>query len=109
MKARIHPTKEMQAVIDRYADNKIAEITAKAHEAVMKERGDIATRATYLCLLACYQAGLSRRTLVKIKNYMTGPVADKYNKYRNDQLADLWAQVTLQGIGIDAPKTEEPL
>lgn len=39
MKARIHPTKEMQAAIDRYADNKIAEITAKAHEAVMKERG----------------------------------------------------------------------
>lgn len=40
---------------------------------------------------------------------MTGPVADKYNEYRNDKLADLWAQVTLQGIGIDAPKTEEPL
>ena len=69
----------------------------------------IATRATYLCLPACYQAGLSRRTLVKIQNYMTGPVADKYNEYRNDQLADLWAQVTLQGIGIDAKKTEEPL
>lgn len=47
--------------------------------------------------------------MVKIQNYMTGPVADKYNEYRNDQLADLWAQVTLQGIGIDAPKTEEPL
>lgn len=109
MKARIHPTKEMQAAIDRYADDKIAEITAKAHEAVMKERGDIATRATYLCLLACYQAGLSPRTLVRIQNYMTGPVADKYNEYRNDQLADLWAQVTLQGIGIDAKKTEEPL
>lgn len=30
-------------------------------------------------------------------------------KERNDQLADLWAQVTLQGIGIDAKKTEEPL
>lgn len=109
MKARIHPTKEMQTAIDRYADDKIAETTAKAHEAVMKERNDIATRATYLCLLACYQAGLSRRTLVKIQNYMTGPVADKYNEYRNDQLADLWAQVTLQGIGIDAKKTEEPL
>ena len=99
MKARIHPTKEMQTAIDRYADDKIAEITAKAHEAVMKERNDIATRATYL----------SPRTLVRIQNYMTGPVADKYNEYRNDQLADLWAQVTLQGIGIDAKKTEEPL
>lgn len=88
---------------------KIKDIQSRAHEAVMKERSDIATRATYLCLLACYQAGLSRRTLVKIQNYMTGPVADKYNEYRNDQLADLWAQVTLQGIGIDAKKTEEPL
>lgn len=27
----------------------------------------------------------------------------------NDQLADLWAQVTLQSIGIEAPKTKEPL
>lgn len=30
-------------------------------------------------------------------------------KERNDQLADLWAQVTLQSIGIEAPKTKEPL
>ena len=37
---------------------------------------------------------------------MVGPVADKYNEYRNDQLADLWAQVTLQSIGIEAPKTK---
>ena len=109
MKARIYPTKEMQTAIDRYADDKIAEITAKAHEAVMKERNDIATRATYLCLLACYQAGLSPRTLVRIQNYMTGPVADKYNEYRNDQLADLWAQVTLQSIGVDVEPTKEKL
>lgn len=95
--------------VDEYAEEKIKDIQSRAYEAVMKERDDIATRATYLCLLACYQAGLSRRTLVKIQNYMTGPVADKYNEYRNDQLADLWAQVTLQGIGIDAKKTEEPL
>ena len=85
------------------------EIRNMVAQEIEKERADIATRATYLCLLACYQAGLSRRTLVKIQNYMTGPVADKYNEYRNDQLADLWAQVTLQGIGIDAKKTEEPL
>lgn len=109
MKARIHPTKEMQTAIDRYADDKIAEITAKAHEAVMKERGDIATRATYLCLLACYQAGLSPRTLVRIQNYMTGPVAEKYEEYRTDKLADLWARVTLQDIGVTVKETEEQL
>ena len=101
VKARLHPTPALQKAVDEYAEEKIKDIQSRAYEAVMKERNDIATRATYLCLLACYQAGLSRRTLVKIQNYMTGPVADKYNEYRNDQLADLWAQVTLQGIGID--------
>ena len=105
VKARLHPTPALQKAVDEYAEEKIKDIQSRAYEAVMKERNDIATRATYLCLLACYQAGLSSRTLVKIQNYMTGPVADKYN----DQLADLWAQVTLQGIGIDAKKTEEPL
>lgn len=109
VKARLHPTPALQKAVDEYAEEKIKDIQSRAYEAVMKERNDIATRAKYLCLLACYQAGLSSRTLVKIQNYMTGPVADKYNEYRNDQLADLWAQVTLQGIGIDAKKTEEPL
>ena len=76
---------------------------------VMKERNDIATRATYLCLLACYQVGLSPRTLKRIQDAMTGPVADKYNEYRNDQLADTWAQVTLQNIGVDVAETREQL
>lgn len=40
---------------------------------------------------------------------MTGPVADKYNEYRNDQLADTWAQVTLQNIGVDVAETMEQL
>ena len=109
MKARLHPTPAMQKAIDAYAESKIQGIQSRAQEAVMKERNDIATRATYLCLLACYQVGLSPRTLKRIQDAMTGPVADKYNEYRNDQLADLWAQVTLQSIGIEAPKTKEPL
>lgn len=94
VKARLRLTPKLQRAVDA---------------AVLKERDDIATRATYLCLLACYQAGLSRRTLVKIQNCMVGPVADKFREYRNEQLADLWAQVTLQGIGIDPPKTKEQL
>lgn len=89
MKAKLHLTPELKKAVDEYVEEKIKDIESRAYEAVMKERDDIATRATYLCLLACYQAGLSRRTLVKIQNYMTGPVADKYNEYRNDQLADL--------------------
>lgn len=98
MKARLHPTTAMQKAIDAYAEAKIQGIQSSAQEAVMKERSDIATRAAYLCLLACYQVGLSPRTLKRIQDAMTGPVADKYNEYRNDQLADLWEQVTLQSI-----------
>lgn len=109
MKAKLHLTQALQKAVDEYAEEKIKDIESRANEAVMKERNDIATRAIYLCLLACYQVGLSPRTLKRIQNAMTGPVADKYNEYRNDQLADLWAQVTLQSIGIEAPKTKEPL
>ena len=109
MKAKLHLTPELQKAVDEYAEEKIKDIESRANEAVMKERNDIATRAIYLCLLACYQVGLSPRTLKRIQDAMTGPVADKYNEYRNDQLADLWAQVTLQSIGIEVPKTKEPL
>ena len=71
MKARLHPTPAMQKAIDAYAEAKIQGIQCRAQEAVMKERNDIATRATYLCLLACYQVGLSPRTLKRIQNAMT--------------------------------------
>lgn len=109
MKAKLHLTPELKKAVDEYVEEKIKDIESRANEAVMKERNDIATRAIYLCLLACYQVGLSHRTLKRIQNAMTGPVADKYNEYRNDKLADLWAQVTLQSIGIEAPQTKEPL
>ena len=109
MKAKIHLTPELKKAVDEYAEEKIKDIESRANEAVMKERNDIATRAIYLCLLACYQVGLSPRTLKRIQDAMTGPVADKYNEYRIDQLADLWAQVTLQSIGIEVPQTKEPL
>lgn len=99
----------MQKAINAYAEAKIQGIQIRAQEAVMKERNDIAIRATYLCLLACYQVGLSPRTLKRIQDAMTGPVADKYNEYRNDQLADTWAQVTLQNIGVDVAETGEQL
>ena len=112
MKAHIRPTAQMQKAIDEYADKKIAEIQQageKEVEAVEKERYDIATRASYLCLLACYQAGLSPKTLRRIQKLMTGCVAEKYQEYRNDQLADLWAQVTLQEIGVEVEETKEKL
>lgn len=49
MKARLHPTPAMQKAIDAYAEAKIQGIQSRAQEAVMKERNDIATRATYPC------------------------------------------------------------
>lgn len=81
----------------------------RVHEEVMKERQDIALRSLYLCLLACYQVGLKPSTLVKIQNAMSGPVTEKYSSYRVDQLADTWAQVTLQNIGVDVAETGEQL
>ena len=109
MQAKLHLTPELQKAVDEYAEEKIKDIESRANEAVMKERNDIATRSIYLCLLACYQVGLSPRTLKRIQDAMTGPVADKYNEYRNDQLADTWAQVTLQNIGVDVAETREQL
>ena len=109
MKAKLHLTPALQKAVDEYAEEKIKDIESRANEAVMKERNDIATRAIYLCLLACYQVGLSPRTLKRIQDAMTGPVSDKYNEYRNDQLADTWAQVTLQNIGVDVAETGEQL
>ena len=109
MKSKLHLTPALQKAVDEYAEEKIKDIESRANEAVMKERNDIATRAIYLCLLACYQVGLSPRTLKRIQDAMTGPVADKYNEYRNDQLADTWAQVTLQNIGVDVAETREQL
>lgn len=40
---------------------------------------------------------------------MSGPVTEKYSSYRVDQLADTWAQVTLQNIGVDVAETGEQL
>lgn len=55
VKARLHPTPALQKAVDEYAEEKIKDIQSRAYEAVMKERNDIATRATYLCLLACFR------------------------------------------------------
>lgn len=97
MKALIHLDQANRKQLER-----------RAHEAVMKERADIAMRSLYLVLLACYQVGLSPRTLRKIQDAL--PVVTKrYSDYRIDQLADNWAHITLQGIGVDVPETESKL
>lgn len=84
------------------------EIKALAHGAVMEERADIATRSLYLVLLAMYQVGLSPRTMKRVQDALP-VVTEKYHEYRAEQLADVWARVLLQDIGVDVPETEEKL
>lgn len=84
------------------------ELEAYAHEAVLKERSDIATRAMYLCLLAMDQAGLSPRTMRRVRDLLPS-VTKKYAEYRIEQLADLWAKTILEDKGVEVPATREPL
>ena len=107
MKARIQIPSYYEKAIEERISSLEAESRARIHEEVMKERHDIAMRTTYLCLLACYQVGLKPSTLVQIQEAMR-PVAKKYSDYRADKLADVWAQATLQNIGVNVEETEEP-
>lgn len=109
MKAKIQLPACYKKEAEAYIAKLEAESIARVHEEVMKERQDIALRSLYLCLLACYRVGLKPSTLVKIQNAMSGPVTEKYSSYRIDQLADTWAQVTLQNIGVDVAETGEQL
>lgn len=84
------------------------EIDSFAHRAVLKERSDIATRAMYLCLLAMDQAGLSPRTMRRVRDLLPS-VTKKYTEYRIEQLADLWAKTILEDKGVEVPATREPL
>lgn len=109
MKAKIQLPACYKKEAEAYIAKLEAESIARVHEEVMKERQDIALRSLYLCLLACYQVGLEPSALVEIQNAMSGPVTEKYSSYRIDQLADTWAQVTLQNIGVDVDETGEQL
>lgn len=97
----------MRAVITLDANSKKV-IDRQIQEAVNRERQDIGKRCLYLTLLACWQVGLAPRTLRKIQAALT-PVSEKYKEYRADQLADLWAQITLQEMGVPVEETEEKL
>ena len=114
MKAKIQLPACYKKEAEAYIAKLEAESIARVHEEVMKERQDIALRSLYLCLLACYQVGLKLVTrmttdVTVIQNAMSGPVTEKYSSYRVDQLADTWAQVTLQNIGVDVAETGEQL
>ena len=84
------------------------EVRQMVAEELEKERDDIATRAMYLALIACQQVGLSARTLRRIMNTIP-MVTERYEEYRTDGLADVWAKIYLDGAGVDVPETKEKL
>ena len=84
------------------------EIRNMVAQEIEKERADIATRAMYLALIACQQVGLSARTLRRIMNTIP-MVTERYEEYRTDGLADIWAKMYLDGAGVDVPETKEKL
>ena len=84
------------------------EVRQMVAEELDKERDDIATRAMYLALIACHQVGLSARTLHRIMNTIP-MVTERYEEYRTDGLADIWAKMYLDGAGVDVPETKEKL
>ena len=84
------------------------EVRQMVAEELDKERDDIATRAMYLALIACQQVGLSARTLRRIMNTIP-MVTERYEEYRTDGLADIWAKMYLDGAGVDVPETKEKL
>lgn len=58
MKALIHLDQNGKKVMER-----------RVHEAVMKERADISTRAQYVWALSMLQCGLSPRTVQRVVNH----------------------------------------
>ena len=93
MKALIHMSGEQKRQLQKRAD-----------EIVMKERQDIALRAQYIWAMAMLQAGLSPRTVEKVRNYLP-IVAEKYKDYQTAQLGDLFMQRTLESAGVKMPLT----
>ena len=108
MKAKLHLTPELKKAVDEYVEEKIKDIESRANEAVMKERADIATRAMYLALISCQQVGLSARTLRRIRDAIP-MVTDRYADYKTDGLADEWAKMMLDKVGVEVPDTKEKL
>lgn len=77
MKALIHLDQNGKKVMER-----------RVHEAVMKERADISTRAQYVWALSMLQCGLSPQTVQRVVNHFDA-VVDKYMEYQTEKSATL--------------------
>ena len=108
MKAMIRMNARERQQANKEIRQMVAEELDKERDELDKERDDIATRAMYLALIACQQVGLSARTLRRIMNTIP-MVTERYEEYRTDGLADVWAKIYLDGAGVDVPETKEKL
>lgn len=87
MNALIHLDQNGKKVMER-----------RVHEAVMKERADISTRAQYVWALSMLQCGLSPRTVQRA-------VVDKYMEYQTEDLGDLFMRSMLHDSGVEVKAT----
>lgn len=108
MKAHIPINAKQRQEIQKIARETLNSEREKLYNAVNNEKDDIAKRCMYLSLLTMQQIGLSPRTMRRAQDALPA-VTEKYMQYRVEQLADEWARITLQDIGVETPETKEKL
>ena len=101
MNALIHLDQNGKKVMER-----------RVHEAVMKERADISTRAQYVWALSMLQCGLSPREQEVLAIWATGHTGayiekqlDKYMEYQTEDLGDLFMRSMLHDSGVEVKAT----
>ena len=89
MKALIHLDQNGKKVMER-----------RVHDAVMKERADISTRAQYVWALSMLQCG----TVQRVSDHFEA-VLDKYMEYQTEDLGDLFMRSMLHDSGVEVKAT----
>lgn len=108
MKAHITLTSRQRQEIEKFVAELLQKERESLYEEVNQEKADIAKRCMFLALLTMHQIGLSARTMRKAQKALPA-VTEKYMMYRDEQLADEWARLTLHDIGVETPDTTDKL
>lgn len=93
MKALIHLDQNGKKVMER-----------RVHDAVMKERADISTRAQYVWALSMLQCSLPPRTVQRVSDHFEA-VLGKYMEYQTEDLGDLFMRTMLHDSGVEVKAT----
>ena len=75
---------------------------------VEEQLDDAVKRAQYIWAMAMLKAGLSPKTVNKVKDLVPG-IAERYADYRTDKIADFAFHSKLQEAGVDIDMTEREL